>query len=62
MSRDRNERDIDNLYGFPGAGHDTQDGRLLIMDLLEREGLSALTDDAVERLAALHRAHDERPR
>ena len=60
MSRKEAERIITEvLYGAPGASYDTPEGRDMIHELVDRMGLSALTDDAVIRLAAMHRAHDE---
>lgn len=50
----------ETLYGAPGEDYDTPDGRELMTALLEQMGLLALTDDAVVRLAAMHRDRDER--
>lgn len=61
MTRERAERIVrDVMYGAPGEGRDTPDGRRLLLGVLEQMGLSALTDAAVIRLAAEHQAEDER--
>lgn len=53
MSRTADERTInDVLYGV-----DTEEGRDLLMELIAEMGTSALTDEAVHRLA---RKHEER--
>ena len=55
MSRQEAEEIVRGaLYGAPGEPHFTQTGLDLLLALLGGMGLSALTDEAVLRLAALH--------
>lgn len=61
MTREEAEQIVrDVMYGAPGEDHDTARGRGLLLGVLEQMGLSALTDEAVVRLAAAHQAEDER--
>lgn len=55
LSRDEAERHIDRLYGLGGAV-----GEQLLLDVVEDLGVAALSDDAVQRLAAKHLAHAAR--
>lgn len=49
-------------FGFPGEDWDMEEGRLLANKLLDEMGLNALTDEAVVRLAELHKARDRQRR
>lgn len=51
---------VNALYGAPGESWDTTTGRELVNDLLDEMGLAALSDEAVIRLAGMHRDQDER--
>lgn len=57
MDRKQAERLVnDVLYGV-----DTPEGKELLLELIEEMGTSALTDEAVIKLAELHdRTHDAR--
>ena len=58
--READERVVrDVMYGAPGEPYDTETGRTLMVALLEQMGLSALTDEAVARLAAMHQQEEE---
>lgn len=50
--RCRNERTISSLYGCPGTDYDTEEGRAMLLDVIERIGFEALTDRAIAGLAA----------
>jgi len=53
---DRN--DIDMRFGAPGENHTSDIGKALILELLDHEGLDGLNDDALRRLAVMHREMD----
>ena len=59
MARSDDERDINMLYGCPGANHDSDEGADLLLEVLKGFGLSAFTDDFVHALAARHLQEDE---
>jgi hypothetical protein len=53
--------EIDSLnIGVPGERGDSPDGRDLLLRVVEEMGFYALRDDAVIRLAELHRIAAER--
>jgi hypothetical protein len=62
MARDRSddERDINMLYGCPGADHCSDVGISLLNIVLSNFGMKAFTDDFLLQLAARHRAEEER--
>jgi hypothetical protein len=61
MARDRSddERDINSLYGCPGAGYESETGTELLHSALNKFGLSAFTDEFLSELASRHRREDE---
>jgi hypothetical protein len=61
MARDRNhdERDINSLYGCPGADYNSDTGKELLHSALDKFGLSAFTDEFLSDLASRHRQEDE---
>ena len=59
MDRKRAEHVIRKvLFGAPGEEYDTETGRVLVLKVLDRMGLAALTDEAVTLLAAEHEQQD----
>jgi hypothetical protein len=55
LSRDEAEQQIERLYGLDGTV-----GEQMLLDVVEDLGAAALSDDAVQRLAARQRAHHAR--
>jgi hypothetical protein len=58
-TRADDERDINMLYGCPGAKDETETGIELLHSTLRKFGMEAFTDDFLSELAAYHRLEDE---
>lgn len=53
-------QEIETLFGAPGSNHSTDVGERLLMTIIERHGLEALSTTALLDLAAEHRNEDYR--
>ena len=60
ISREAAMEVIEAAYGAPGTGHETEEGRDLVLAILEQEGLAAFATPTLERLAAMHMAEHDR--